>query len=324
MQLSVTLEGHFGLNWARWQQLTRRIEQLGFAGIYRSDHFAQPAPPDADALEAMISLAYLASHSLSVHFGTLVAPLSFRDPVMLARQAMALDDLSGGRMILGVGAGWMEREHTMFGYPLGDITTRLDRLEEGVAVIAALIRSPEPVTFAGKFYQLQEANLLPRPQRSTPLLIGGNGPKRILPLVARYADQWNALMISAERFGELSRQLDALLLAAGRPPTAVKRTIMLPVLCWRTASEREQLVQGIRRASSQMAPLDTEAIITFFQQNLAAVTGSPEAVIAQDNSYNFRRWLGLAWPPVPVSRFARWEKRVVQRQPRRRSNWRQL
>lgn len=289
MQLSITLEGHFGLTWAKWQRLTSIIEQMGFAGIYRSDHFAQPNPPDADALEAMVSLAYLASHSRSVHFGTLVAPLSFRDPVMLARQAMAIDDLSGGRMILGVGAGWMEREHTMFGYPLGDITTRLDRLAEGVAVIAALMHSAEPVTFAGKFYRLQEAQLLPRPQRPTPLLIGGNGPKRILPLVARYADQWNALMISAERFVALSRQLDDLLLAAGRPPTAVKRTIMLPVLCWRNDDEREQIVQGLRRASSRMAPLETEAIITFFRQNLAAVTGSPDAVVEQLSAYERAR-----------------------------------
>ena len=285
MQLSITLEGHFGLTWAKWQRLTAAIEAMGFAGIYRSDHFAQPNPPDADALEAMVSLAYLASHSRSIHFGTLVAPLSFRDPVMLARQAMAIDDLSGGRMILGVGAGWMEREHTMFGYSLGDIATRLDRLEEGVAVIAALMRSPEPVTFAGKYYQLQDAQLLPHPQRPTPLLIGGNGPKRILPLVARYADQWNALMISADRFGELSRQLDDLLLAAGRPPTAVKRTIMLPILCWLNDDEREQLVQGIRRASSRMAPLATDEIIAFFRKNLAAITGSPEQVTEQILDY---------------------------------------
>lgn len=285
MQLSITLEGHFGLTWARWQQLTTAIEAMGFAGIYRSDHFAQPNPPDADALEAMVSLAYLASHSRSVHFGTLVAPLSFRDPIFLARQAMAIDDLSGGRMILGVGAGWMEREHTMFGYPLGDNTTRLDRLEEGVAVIAALIRSSEPVTFAGEFYHLQEAQLLPRPQRPTPLLIGGNGPKRILPLVARYADQWNALMISADRFGELSRQLDDLLLAAGRHPTAVKRTIMLPVLCWRNDDEWGQLAQGLGRAWPLLASFDTDSLLAFLRDRFAAVMGTPETVIEQLLAY---------------------------------------
>lgn len=285
MELSVTLEGHFGLTWPRWQQLTTAIERMGFAGIFRSDHFAQPTPPHADALEAMVSLTYLATHSSHCHFGTLVAPLSFRDPVMLARQAMAIDDLSGGRMILGVGAGWMEQEHTMFGYTLGDATMRMARLEEGVAVMAALIRSQEPVTFTGQFYKLHVAQLRPRPQRPTPLLIGGNGPKRTLPLVARYADIWNALMIPADLFAERSRLLDELLIAAGRQPTAVKRTIMLPVLCWRNADEQERIIEGIRRASSRMAPLNTAEIMTSFHKNLSAIMGTPEQVIEQLLAY---------------------------------------
>ena len=107
MKLSITLEGEMGLNWPRWQRLVTAVEQWGFAGLYRSDHFVNPYPPDLDALEAIVSLTYLATQSQRLHFGTLVSPLSFRDPVMLARQAMALDDLSGGRMILGVGAGWL-------------------------------------------------------------------------------------------------------------------------------------------------------------------------------------------------------------------------
>ncbi len=285
MQLSITIEGHFGLTWSKWQLLTTAIEQMGFAGIYRSDHLTQMEPPPMDALEALVSLAYLAGNSHTVHFGTLVAPLSFRDPILLARQAMAIDDLSGGRMILGIGAGWMESEHTMFGYPLGDITTRLDRLEEGVAVIAALIRSPEPVTFASKFYQLNEAQLLPRPQRTTPILIGGNGPKRTLPLVARYANIWNCQMASVEVFTERSRLLDELIVAALRQPTDVKRTLMLPVLCWRNADELEQLAQGLRRASSHMAPLATDEIIAFFRQHLAAITGNPNQVTEQILAY---------------------------------------
>ena len=285
MQLSVTIEGHFGLTWASWQHLTTAIEQMGFAGIFRSDHLTQMGPPNMAALEALISLAYLAANSRAIHFGTLVAPLSFRDPILLARQAMAIDDLSGGRMILGIGAGWMEREHTMFGYPLGDITTRLDRLEEGVAVIAALIRNAEPVTFAGKFYQLNEAQLLPRPQRPTPILIGGNGPKRTLPLVARYADIWNCQMASVEVFTERSRLLDKLIVAALRQPTDVKRTVMLPVLCWRNADELERLAQGLRRASSHMALLATTEIIAFFRQHLAAITGNPDQVTEQILAY---------------------------------------
>ncbi len=285
MQLSITIEGHFGLTWASWQQLTIEIERLGFAGIFRSDHLTQMEPPNMAALEALVSLAYLASNSRTVHFGTLVAPLSFHDPILLARQAMAIDDLSGGRMILGIGAGWMEREHAMFGYNLGAISTRLARLEEGVAVIAALIRNSEPVTFAGNFYQLREAQLLPRPQRPTPILIGGNGPKRTLPLVARYADIWNCQVASVEIFQARSQLLDELLLAAGRQPADVKRTVMLPVLCWRNADELERLAQGLRRASARLAPLAATEIAAYLREQLAAITGSPEQVTEQILAY---------------------------------------
>ena len=178
MELAITIEGLLGLTWPRWQRLITVIEQLGFDGIFCSDHFTPPDPPVLDSLEVMVALTYLATHSRRMHFGTLVAPLSFRDPVMLARQAMALDALSGGRMILGVGAGWMEREHTMFGYELGSVSTRLNRLAEGLEVVTQLIRREEPVTFGGHFYQLREAQLLPRPPRATTIMIGGNGPKR--------------------------------------------------------------------------------------------------------------------------------------------------
>ena len=240
MKLAITIEGMCGLTWPRWKRLVSEIERMGFAGLFRSDHFTLTGPPDLDSLELIVSLTYLASQSKRLHFGSLVAPLSFRDPIFLARQAMAVDDLSGGRMILGVGAGWIEREHTMFGYNLADVSTRMDRFEEGLEVITRLIRSNEPVTFEGRFYQLREAHLLPRPQRATPVLVGGNGPKRTLPLVARYADIWNCQVASAEVFKERSALLDELLHAEGRQPHDVKRTALLPVICWRDQDDLER------------------------------------------------------------------------------------
>src|SRR5205085_8928541 len=111
--------------------------------MFRSDHFTNARPPDKDSLEMVVSLAYLADHTQRIHFGPLVAPLSVRTPSLLARQAAALDDLSGGRMILGVGAGWQEREHHLFGYNLGDVPTRMARLEEGLEVITRLFHSNE-------------------------------------------------------------------------------------------------------------------------------------------------------------------------------------
>src|SRR5579863_6763508 len=224
--LSIMIEGQMGLTWARWKRLVSEIEDLGFAGIFRSDHFTNARPPDFDSLEMLVSLTYLADHTQRVHFGPLVAPLSFRDPVMLARQALALDDLSEGRMILGVGAGWQDREHHDFGYQLGDVPTRLGRLEEGLEVITKLLKSDEPVTCEGRFYNIHDAMLLPRPQRhgGPRILVGGNGPKRTLPLVARYADIWNGVFLSPEAFRERSATLDQLLIDAGRNLGDVRRT----------------------------------------------------------------------------------------------------
>ena len=152
MDISIMIEGQEGVNWARWRRLAAEVEQLGFAGLFRSDHFTNAGPPDKDSLEMIVSLAYLASQTSRIHFGPCVAPLSFRDPVMLARQAAAIDDLSGGRMILGVGAGWQAREHALFGYELGDVPTRMDRFEEGLEVISRLLRSDKPVSYTGRFY----------------------------------------------------------------------------------------------------------------------------------------------------------------------------
>lgn len=228
MDISLMLEGQMGLTWPRWQRIVAEAEDLGFAGIFRSDHFTNPSPPDSESLEMIVSLTYLASHATRVHFGPLVAPLSFRNPTLLARQAAALDDLSDGRMILGLGAGWQEREHETFGFELGDVPTRIRRLTEGLEVITRLLNSDEPVSFDGQFYHLRNAILLPRPQRprGPRILVGGNGPQRTLPLVAQYADIWNGVFMRPDQFRERMTILDTLLAKAGRQPGDVRRTMM--------------------------------------------------------------------------------------------------
>ncbi len=163
VELSISVEGLFGLTWPQWKRLVERVEHLGFAGLYLSDHFNMPEPPDYPSLELIVALTYLADHTQRVRFGPMVSPLSFRDPVMLARQAAALDDLSGGRMVLGVGTGHMAREHAMFGYDLGDMPTRFARLEEGLEVITRLLQSGSPVTFEGQLFRLHDA-VLPEPR----------------------------------------------------------------------------------------------------------------------------------------------------------------
>lgn len=177
MEVAIMIEGQDGLNWPRWQRIAQAVEDLGFAGLYRSDHYTNADPPDGDSLELWVSLTWLAGHTRRIEFGPLVSPVSFRQPTMTARMASAVDDLSGGRLTLGLGAGWQEREHHNYGWDLLDIPGRFARFEEGLEIISRLLQSDRPFDFKGQFYQLHEATLLPRPQRpgGPPICIGGNG-----------------------------------------------------------------------------------------------------------------------------------------------------
>src|SRR5262245_34091566 len=120
IEVGLMIEGQDGLTWDIWRRIAEIAEDRGYAGLYRSDHFTNPNLPDKNALECWASLAWLASHTSRIDFGVLVSPISFRDPRQLARQAAAIDDLSGGRLQLGLGAGWQDKEHSQFGYELLD------------------------------------------------------------------------------------------------------------------------------------------------------------------------------------------------------------
>jgi alkanesulfonate monooxygenase SsuD/methylene tetrahydromethanopterin reductase-like flavin-dependent oxidoreductase (luciferase family) len=169
----------------------------------------------------------------------MVSPVSFRQPTMTVRMASAVDDLSNGRLHLGLGAGWQEREHRNYGWDLLDVKSRMDRFEEGLEVISRLLHSDEPVDFAGEYFRVQEAILLPRPQRpgGPPILIGGNGPRRTLPLVAKYADEWNAVFLAPEGVRQRNEQLDTLLRENSRQPGDVRRSLMTGCIFGRDEAE---------------------------------------------------------------------------------------
>ena len=141
---------------------------------------------------------------------------------------MCIRDRSKGRLTLGLGAGWQEREHNNYGWQLLDVGPRFARFEEGLEVVTRLLNSDTPVGFDGAYYHLHDAILLPRPARpgGPPILIGGNGPKRTLPLVVRYATEWNGVFLSPADYAERNRQLDEMLIAAGRAPQSVRRSLM--------------------------------------------------------------------------------------------------
>jgi F420-dependent oxidoreductase-like protein len=268
LQVAIMVEGQAGLNWTRWQRLARAVEDLGFVGLYRSDHFTNSNPPDIDSLELWVSLTWLAANTQRLQFGPLVTPFSFRDPVFTARMALAVDDLSGGRLTLGLGAGWQRREHHLFGYDLLDEPARFRRCEEGLQVVKGLLRSDTPISFAGEFYRLSEAILLPRPARpgGPPILVGGSGPRRTLPMVVRHATEWNATFLTPAVYAERNARLDHLLREAGRAPGDVRRSLMTGLFFGREAAE-------VARKLGDRTPADARA--------RGLVCGTPPEIVDQ-------------------------------------------
>jgi F420-dependent oxidoreductase-like protein len=237
MDIALMVEGQDGLNWERWRSIALTAEEVGFVGLYRSDHFTNPIGPYKDSLECWTSLAWLASNTSRLEFGPLVSPISFRHPSMLVRQAAAIADISGGRLQFGIGAGWQDREHTNYSYQLGSVPERMARFREAVHVMAHLLHSDAPLDFTGKHYTMHEAVLLPRPTQRVPIVIGGSGRQVTLPLVARYADEWNSGPRQPADFAETNAYLDGLLDKAGRPRHSVRRSMMVFLRTGRDQSE---------------------------------------------------------------------------------------
>jgi alkanesulfonate monooxygenase SsuD/methylene tetrahydromethanopterin reductase-like flavin-dependent oxidoreductase (luciferase family) len=248
--IGLMVEGQMGLNWQRWQRVLAMAEESGFQCVFRSDHFTNPAPPDLDSLELFTSLTYAASHTRRIEFGSLVAPVTFRHPLMTLRQASAIDDLSGGRLVLGLGAGWQQREHDNYGVPFGSFTSRFEHLTDALQIGQHLLGSPAPLTYAGKHLSVTDAVLLPRPARKLPILIGGNGVRRTLPLAARYADEWNGVFLDAPTYQTRNQRLTELLKQGERNPATVKRSLMAP-LAWFQGDDAEARLRSYVDAGCQ-------------------------------------------------------------------------
>jgi F420-dependent oxidoreductase-like protein len=242
LEIAVMIEGQNGLTWPRWQKIARLVEDAGFVGLFRSDHFTNSNNSIKESLELWTSLTWLASHTKRIEFGPLVTPFSFRHPVHTARMAAAVDDLSEGRLVLGLGAGWNESEHEQFGFDLLDTDARFERYREGMEAVTRLLQSDVPVTFDGRYYRLHGAILLPRPQRTggPRILIGGNGTKRTLPFVVRYASEWNCVALTPDQFVRSNQLLDQMLLDAGREPGSVRRSMMTGCIFGRDDSALKQ------------------------------------------------------------------------------------
>ena len=246
IDVGLMIEGQLGVNWPRWQAIAGAVENAGYAGLYRSDHFTEPKGPHLDALELWTSLTWLATNTSGIAFGPVVAPVSFRDPRIAAWQAAAIHGLAPGRLRFGMGAGWMEREHEEWGFDLLGLDARFQRFTEALEIVTRLLRDEGPVSFSGEFYELDGAELKPNPasQGALPIVIGGNGPRRTLPLAARFADEWNGVYLSPDGFKERNQLLDDLLREEGRQPGDVRRTLMTRVIFGKNEDQVTERLAG--------------------------------------------------------------------------------
>ncbi|MCU1353039.1 MAG: class flavin-dependent oxidoreductase [Acidimicrobiales bacterium] len=249
-------------SWDELLDLSTHAEGLGYHGIYIADHFM---PNDADVSgpmhECFAVLAGLASAVPRVRLGSLVAGNTYRHPAVLAKAAATIDHISGGRFVLGLGAGWQENEHDAYGMELGQIGERLRWFSEACAVVTSL-RDQARTTFAGERYQLVDAPLEPKPVGPLPLLIGGGG-QRVMPrIVARYADEWN-IWSTPEVFDEKSRNIDRFCEEAGRDPATIHRSTQALVFVGEGSAERAERARAVRPSIGGTSEQLVEVVAAF-------------------------------------------------------------
>jgi len=194
------IEGQENVTWADWCALANACEEHGVETLFRSDHYISQADEAGSvAHDAWTTIAALAARTSTLRFGTLVSPVTFRAPALLANAAATADHVSGGRIELGLGAGWMEREHRAYGFPFPETRTRLELFAEQLEIVHRLW-TEERVDFRGRHYTLEDAPAQPRPvQRPRPpLVVGGGGSRGTVEPALRFADEYNTPFVSPE------------------------------------------------------------------------------------------------------------------------------
>lgn len=233
----------------------RRLDQAGVDWISVWDHLYE-APPAGGTLahyEALATLGALCVETTNARIGCLVFYIGYRNPGLLAKAAVTLDHLSGGRFELGLGAGWHEQEAAAFGYDFPPLGTRFEMLEEGIQLIRSLL-TQERTTFEGRHHRALDASCLPPPVdgRRLPIWIGGVGPRRTPELAARYADGWNAAYIGPEEYRALNATIDRCCEEIGRDPATLDRSVNLMFML---AADEGGAAAADRRLDEQWGPM---------------------------------------------------------------------
>jgi F420-dependent oxidoreductase-like protein len=258
MKLRIFTEPQQGADYATLLTVARATEDLGFDAFFRSDHYLKmgnvsglPGPTDA-----WITLAGLARETSRIRLGTLMSPVTFRFPGPLAISVAQVDQMSGGRVEFGFGAGWFEAEHAAYGIPFPDLAERFDRYEEQLAIITGLWETPEGELFSypGKYYTVTDSPALPKPARRPrpPVLVGGFGQKRTPRLAARFADEFNLAFADVDTTGAGFGRVREACAAAGRDASTITFSAAQTVCCGRNDAEIARRAAAIGREADEL------------------------------------------------------------------------
>jgi F420-dependent oxidoreductase-like protein len=226
MRVCLMIEGQEGVTWDEWLALARAAEEHGYEALMRSDHYLGiGSGAAAGALDAWGTICALATQTTRIRLGTLVSPATFRHPSNLAKLAVTADHISGGRVDLGMGTGWYEAEHAAYGFPFGSMRERMDVLAEQLEIVR---RSwdPGPFSFDGRHYRVQDLDALPKPVGRPRLIMGGAAKPRAAALAARWADEYNVLMVSPQEAQERIANVRRACEEAGRDPATMTFSLM--------------------------------------------------------------------------------------------------
>jgi len=270
------IEGQEDVTWEDWLALAGVCEEHGVGTLFRSDHYLSVADRrERGSLDAWGTIAALGAVTERLRLGTMVSPATFRHPAVLAKAAVTADHVSGGRVELGIGAGWWEREHELYGFDLPPVGPRLDALEEQIQIVRGHW-AEGPFTFEGEHFRAKHLDALPKPvQRRLPLILGGRAGPRSLRLAARYADEYNTVMATTEEVAGIRARLDRACEEEGRDPASLPLSMMTG---WLVGADADDLRERASRLSSwQGEDGDGEALIAGMRESTILGT-VPEAI----------------------------------------------
>ena len=298
VEIGLSIEGQEGVSWPQWLELARVAEEYGFAALYRSDHYlSEQAGSNRDALDAWGTICGLAAVTSRIRLGTLVSPVTFRHPSVLAKLAVTADHISRGRVDLGIGAGWYVEEHATYGFEMPVLGVRFEILEEQLEILAKSW-AEGGFTFRGRHYRLENNDARPKPTQGRPrLVLGGSGGRRSVDLAVQWADEYNVAACAAEQVLEYRRSLTQACQRRNRDPATLQLSILAGVVCGRDRSELEERARRIRRFLGQAPTSQSATGLDELPKDW--IIGTPDEVARQLTDFVS---LGVTrivlWPPL--------------------------